>query len=119
MRASLGCEWGNRLSTDLAPVLIPTDRAVNVGLIAAELVINATKYAYPAGKVGPIDIMLEQHRNKLRLIVADQGRGKQGDNVGFGSRMMSAVVQRIGGEVEYQNNQPGLRAVLTAPIEED
>ena len=119
MRASLGRDWGNRLSTDLAPVLIPTDRAVNVGLIAAELVINATKYAYPAGKVGPIDIVLEQHRNKLRLIVADQGRGKQGDNVGFGSRMMSAVVQRIGGEVEYQNNQPGLRAVLTAPIEED
>jgi light-regulated signal transduction histidine kinase (bacteriophytochrome) len=119
MRASLGRDWGNRLSTDLAPVLIPTDRAVNVGLIAAELVINATKYAYPAGKVGPIDIVLEQHRNKLRLIVADQGRGKQGDIVGFGSRMMSAVVQRIGGEVEYQNNQPGLRAVLTAPIEED
>ncbi|WP_375270816.1 histidine kinase dimerization/phosphoacceptor domain -containing protein [Sphingomonas sp.] len=119
MRASLGREWGNRLSMDLAPVLIPTDRAVNVGLIAAELVINATKYAYPAGQVGPIDIVLEQHRNKLRLIVADQGRGKQGDNVGFGSRMMSAVVQRIGGEVEYLDNQPGLRAVLTAPIEDD
>lgn len=119
MRSSLGREWGNRLSMDLAPVLIPTDRAVNIGLIAAELVINATKYAYPAGKVGSIDIVLEQHRNKLRLIVADQGRGKQGDNVGFGSRMMSAVVQRIGGEVEYQNNEPGLRAVLTAPIEED
>lgn len=119
MRASLGRDWGNRLSMDLAPVLIPTDRAVNIGLIAAELVINATKYAYPAGQVGPIDIVLEQHRNKLRLIVADQGRGKQGDNVGFGSRMMSAVVQRIGGEVDYQDNRPGLRAVLTAPIEED
>jgi light-regulated signal transduction histidine kinase (bacteriophytochrome) len=119
MRASLGRDWGERLSAELAPVLIPTDRAVNVGLIAAELITNATKYAYTADHPGPIDIVLEQHRNKLRLIVADQGRGKQGDNVGFGSRMMSAVVQRIGGEVEYQDNQPGLRAVLTAPIEED
>ena len=118
MRASLGREWGKRLSAELAPVLIPTDRAVNVGLIAAELITNATKYAYSSDRPGPIDIVLEQHRNKLRLIVADQGRGKQGDNVGFGSRMMSAVVQRIGGEVEYQDNQPGLRAVLTAPIEE-
>ncbi|SEL92153.1 Bacteriophytochrome (light-regulated signal transduction histidine kinase) [Sphingomonas palmae] len=119
MRTSLGRDWGNRLSAELAPVLIPTDRAVNVGLIAAELITNATKYAYSPDQPGPIELVLEQHRNKLRLIVADQGRGKQGDNVGFGSRMMSAVVQRIGGEVEYQDNQPGLRAVLTAPIEED
>ncbi len=119
MRTSLGRDWGNRLSAELAPVLIPTDRAVNVGLIAAELITNATKYAYSPDQPGPIELVLEQHRNKLRLIVADHGRGKQGDNVGFGSRMMSAVVQRIGGEVEYQDNQPGLRAVLTAPIEED
>ena len=118
LKASLGAQWGAGVTTDLSPVLIPTDRAVNVGLIAAELVINATKYAYP-GDTGPIDVVLEQHRNRLRLIVADRGIGKATLREGFGSRMMSAVVQRLGGTVEYDDNAPGLRAVLTAPIEEE
>ena len=119
MKASIGGEWASRMHTDLAPVLIPTDRAVAVGLVMTELVINATKYAYPAQDGGPIEIVLEQYRNRLRLIVADQGVGKKGDGEGFGSRMMRAVIQRIDGQVEYLDNDPGLRAVLTAPIEAD
>lgn len=118
MRSSLGSDWGRQLTADLAPVLIPTDRAVNIGLIAAELVINATKYAYPGQKGGPIDVQLEQHGHRLRLVVADQGVGKVGTREGFGSRMLNAVVRRIGGTVEYLDNSPGLRAVLIAPIED-
>ena len=126
LRGSLGDGWGSRMNVDLAPVLVPTDRAVSVGLVLAELVINATKYAY-AGDVGPIDICLDQHRRRFRLIVADQGRGvvpgaaptgagggtRSG---GFGSRMMTAVVDRLDGEIELTDNQPGTRAILTAPI---
>lgn len=119
LKASLGDEWSRAMTLSLAPVLIPTDRAVNIGLIAAELVINATKYAYPGQSGGPIEIVLEQYRNRLRLIVADNGAGKQGDGEGFGSRMMRAVIQRIDGEIDYLDNAPGLRAVLTAPIEAD
>ena len=120
LRSSLGEEWGRHLTLDLAPVLIPTDRAVSVGLIAAELVINATKYAYPRQNGGAIDVVLEQHGHLLRLIVADRGVGKvAGGDGGFGSRMMTAVVQRIGGSVEFQANDPGTRALLTAPIEGD
>jgi len=120
LRSSLGEEWGRHLTLDLAPVLIPTDRAVSVGLIAAELVINATKYAYPRQNGGAIDVVLEQHGHLLRLIVADRGVGKAaGGDGGFGSRMMTAVVQRIGGTVEFQANDPGTRALLTAPIEGD
>ncbi len=117
MKASLGQEWGSRMRIDLAPVLIPTDRAVSVGLIMTELVINATKYAY-AGAPGPITVALEQHRNRLRLIVADDGQGKSGAHSGFGSRMMTAMVQRLDGEMELVDNAPGLRAILTAPIGE-
>ncbi|MEH3105264.1 MAG: GAF domain-containing protein [Sphingomonas phyllosphaerae] len=117
LKASLGDEWSRHMMLSIAPVLIPTDRAVNIGLVAAELVINATKYAYPGQSGGPIEITLEQYRNRLRLIVADQGVGKQGNGEGFGSRMMRAVIQRIDGQMDYLDNDPGLRAVLTAPIE--
>jgi len=116
MKQSLGGDWANRMRLDLAPVLIPTDRAVDIGLILTELVINATKYAYD-GAAGPISIALEQHRDRFRLIVADDGRGK-GEGAGFGSRMMSAMVQRLDGAMEFADNAPGLRVILTAPIGE-
>ncbi len=116
MRTSLGADWGRYIKLDLAPILVPTDRAVNIGLILTELVINATKYAYDGGP-GPVAIALEQHGAKLRMIVADDGRGK-GDGEGFGSRMMSAMVQRLDGTIEYGENHPGLRAIMTAPIAE-
>ncbi|MCP3733778.1 GAF domain-containing protein [Sphingomonas sp. RP10(2022)] len=121
MRTSLGAEWGRHIRLDLAPILVPTDRAVNIGLILTELVINATKYAYDGG-AGPLAVVLEQHGGKLRLIVADEGRGKGTPGAtreGFGSRMMTAMVQRLSGTIEYGDNQPGLRAIMTAPIAED
>ena len=117
LKGSLGHEWASRMSVDLTPMLIPTDRAVSIGLIASELVINATKYAY-GGSAGPIDIALEQHRNRLRLIVADHGVGMSGERRGFGSRMMQAVMTRLDGELEHADNGPGLRAIVTAAIEE-
>ena len=121
MRTSLGADWGRHMTLDLAPVLVPTDRAVNIGLILTELVINATKYAYD-GAAGPLAILLEQHGGRLRLIVADDGRGRgevSSEGQGFGSRMMHAMVQRLSGTLEYHDNQPGLRAIMTAPIADD
>lgn len=119
LKASLGPDWSRGMTLDLAPVLIPTDRAVNVGLIAAELVINATKYAYPGAGSGPIHLRLAQHDAQLQLIVADHGVGKATNREGFGSRMMTAVMQRIGGALLYHDNAPGLRAIVTAPIDGD
>lgn len=115
MKTSMGPEWAEHISVDLAPILIPTDAAVNIGLILTELVINANKYAY-GGAPGPVAISLEQHRNRLRLIVADHGYGKAGTRSGFGTRMMSAMVERLGGTLDEANNRPGLRVIFTAPI---
>jgi light-regulated signal transduction histidine kinase (bacteriophytochrome) len=118
MKTSLGDDWASHIRLDLAPVLVPTDRAVNIGLVLTELVINASKYAY-GGRSGPILIALEQHRNRLRLIVADKGAGKSGDREGFGSRMMQAVVAGLSGTIEHDDNMPGLRVIMTAPVEDD
>jgi two-component sensor histidine kinase len=85
--------------------------------VLTELVINASKYAY-RGQAGPIQIILEQHRNRLRLIVADHGVGKSGNRVGFGSRMMTAIVAGLSGTIEHDDNMPGLRVILSAPIDE-
>ncbi|AYD05206.1 histidine kinase dimerization/phosphoacceptor domain -containing protein [Neorhizobium sp. NCHU2750] len=118
MQLSMDEAWGRHLNLELAPVLISTDRAVNVGLVLTELVINAQKYAYK-GRPGPLSIVLEQHRDKFRLIVSDSGVGKKsgGGGSGFGKRMLAAIIDRLKGTIDEQDNRPGLRTIVTAPIE--
>lgn len=115
MNDSLGLEWAGMISVDASPVLVPTDRAVTLGLVVTELVINANKYAY-GGKPGRIEVSLEEHRANLRVIVADQGKGKHHPTEGFGSRMMGAMVKQLRGELAFGDNKPGLRAILTCPV---
>jgi light-regulated signal transduction histidine kinase (bacteriophytochrome) len=117
MRDAMGAEWQRGLSLNLAPILISADRAVHLGLILTELVINANKYAY-AGRPGPLEIGLEQHGNQFRLIVADRGGGSDEVHQGFGTRMMNAMIQRLGGTIERQDNKPGLRVIVSAPIDQ-
>jgi len=117
IRGSMGTEDAHHMRLDLAPVLVPTDKAVTVGLILTELVINASKYAY-GGKPGPVTIALDEHRNRFRLVVADHGTGKTRTREGFGTRMLAAMVDQLSGTIEEQDNEPGLRVMLTAPITE-
>ncbi len=114
--ASLGEEWKEHFAMDLEPVMLPTDRAVALGLVLTELVINANKYAY-GGAAGPLSVRLAGDGNRVRLSVADKGGGKTSKRFGFGSRMIEALVARVDGEVGFEDNRPGLRAVVTAPIE--
>ncbi len=117
LAASIDPAWRNQLTLDLAPVLAPADRAITLGLVVTELVINASKYAYGGGP-GPVSIALEQHRSQLRLIVADRGAGKARTGSGFGSRMMAAMVERLSGRLEEADNAPGHRVIVTCPISE-
>jgi chemotaxis family two-component system sensor kinase Cph1 len=112
---SLGPEWGKQTRLHLTPVNTSTDRAVAIGLIATELMINAAKYAY-GGEPGPLDITLDAGESELRLIVADRGAGKVNADAGFGSRMISALVAQLSGTLDFGDNLPGCQAVLTAPL---
>jgi light-regulated signal transduction histidine kinase (bacteriophytochrome) len=114
MNDSLGREWAGLITVDAAPMLISTDRAVTLGLVVTELVINANKYAY-GGEPGPIQVSLETDRGRLKVVVADHGRGKHQPGEGFGSRMMNAMVRQLQGELVFTDNKPGLRAILTCP----
>ncbi len=108
--------WGKQLRFEVAPILVSADRAVTIGLIVNELLTNATKYAYD-GKPGPATIKIEQHRKTMRLVVSDVGRGRSGETqgTGFGTKMLAALVQRLEGTLEIQDNEPGTRVIVSAP----
>ena len=112
---SMGSDWAEQITLDLAPVMFPTDRAVPLGLVLTELVINANKYAYN-GASGPIHIALVEDRARFKLTVSDKGGGKTTERSGFGTKMMLALVGQLSGELDFQPGNPGLRVVLSAPI---
>ena len=116
MTSSMGVEWAGQITLDLAPILMEIDRAINVGLILTELLINANKYAYD-GAPGPITVSLSQHRSSFRLVVADRGKGKSAETEGFGTKMLKAMVRSLSGSIENDNSAAGLRVILEAPVQ--
>jgi two-component sensor histidine kinase len=96
---------------------IEPDRAVAVGVMLTELLLNARKHAYPAGK-GPIRIRLEAiepHRSVLS--VEDDGvgltNGKATDSSKLGSVIIKAMAQKLGADMRYDPDHKGTRAIIT------
>jgi two-component system, chemotaxis family, sensor kinase Cph1 len=113
--SSMGPDWSAMLDSDLAPVSVEAGRAVTVGLILTELIINAQKYAYD-GAPGPIRVKLEEDADSFRVTVEDAGKGGHKVGEGFGSMMINNLVGQLAGRLDYRDARPGLRAVLRAPI---
>jgi two-component system, chemotaxis family, sensor kinase Cph1 len=121
IRDSLVEEWGGQwdkyVQLQGTSILIPTDKAVVLALIVTELLTNAVKHAY-GGEPGPIQVRFgEESGQRVQVIVADQGRGieqtERGD--GFGSRLTGLLVAQLEGAIEFQNNFPGTKVVLSVP----
>jgi chemotaxis family two-component system sensor kinase Cph1 len=111
-----GQDWAQHLTLNLSPVLVSTDRAVTLGLLLTELMINSSKHAYAGGE-GPIEVELVEDRADLQLTVADKGGAKVANSKGFGSRMVAGLLTQVRGEIVYTDNQPGLRATLRMPVQ--
>ncbi|MDF3623515.1 histidine kinase dimerization/phosphoacceptor domain -containing protein [Brytella acorum] len=113
---AIGPQWRNELTLILEPTLMSADRAIHIGLVTTELVINVTKYAYD-GKAGPIGIALATDADVLTLKVSDRGVLSMKTHEGFGTRMMRAIVQSLKGSLEFVHETPGLCAILKVPGE--
>ena len=112
----MGADWAKHLTLNLAPVLLSTDRAVTLGLLLTEMLINANKHAYN-GAPGPITVELREDRTHLRLSVSDKGTGIAAAKEGFGSRIMAGLVEQLHGAVARSDNAPGLRVAISIPVE--
>ncbi|MEO6198372.1 MAG: response regulator [Sphingomicrobium sp.] len=99
-----------------------TDKAVSLGVIVNELVSNACKYAYEAGRAGEIRVRLARHGEspKFRLEVEDDGcgltDGEAPRGTGLGSKLIAAMAKSLSSAVDYDRDHAGCRAVLVAPI---
>jgi two-component sensor histidine kinase len=98
------------------PLSLDPDRAVAIGVIVNELVINALKYAYPEGS-GPIRVGLQRlNGQRAMLSVEDEGIGidnTQAISSGLGQRIVQAMATKLGAEVQQASQSPGTKVVIS------
>jgi two-component sensor histidine kinase len=108
----------SRLTLKAEPIEIDPDRAVAIGIIVNELVMNAVKYAYPDG-AGPIHIDLAARDGEVVLSIADNGVGLNAKtdprSTGMGQRIVAAMAAKLAATVERDPNHDGTRIVLCFP----
>ena len=105
----------SRLTLKAEPVEIDPDRAVAIGIIVNELVMNAVKYAYPDG-AGPIHVDVNADNDDILLSIADDGVGLNAKfdprSTGMGQRIVSAMAAKLEASVERDPAHAGTRIVL-------
>ena len=111
---------GIRVESRLEPVLIDSKRAISLGLVANELLTDAFKYAFPAGRGGGIEIQLRGGDGRIVLEIADDGVGLPQDfdpaaSKGFGFRLIAGIVKDLSGTFTVGPG-PGARFIVDLPL---
>ncbi len=92
--------------------LVRAEVSVSLGLIVTELVINALKHAFPAGRKGKIMVAYQAHDGDWTLSVADDGFGMPPHDAaaakpGLGTSIVQALARHLDASVEVLDNAPG------------
>jgi two-component sensor histidine kinase len=96
--------------------IVTSDKAVSIGLIVTELVINALKHAFPvAVKEAHIVVTYETAGTNWRLSISDDGIGGAEESVGraarkkagLGTSVVSALAQQLDAQVEVLSGPTG------------
>jgi two-component sensor histidine kinase len=108
----------SRLTLQAEAIEIDPDRAVAIGIVVNELVMNAVKYAYP-DCAGPIHVGLHAAAADLLLSIADNGVGlnvkSDPRSTGMGQRIVAAMAAKLDATVGRDPSHAGTRIVLRFP----
>jgi len=79
LHAHGGAGRGVEATLDLGHTRLPVNLAIPCGLVISELVTNALKHAFPAGRPGTVSVSLRVDGARAILTVADDGVGLPAD----------------------------------------
>ena len=112
----------SRLTLKAEPVEIDPDRAVAIGIVVNELVMNAVKYAYPDGP-GPIHVKLKLANDDVLLSIADNGVGLNATSdprsTGMGQRIVSAMATKLDATVAPDPDHDGTKILVRFRLTKD
>jgi two-component sensor histidine kinase len=101
---------------------IDARHALHAGLIAAELLTNASKYAHPTGVPVKVHVRCDTNINGSFLVeVTDDGIGfpekfNPAIDGGLGFQLMRALADAMGAELQFEHDSLGVCARLVKPL---
>ncbi len=89
---------------------------ISLGLITAELVINALKHAFPGSRPGKITVAYQTYGGEgWRLTVSDNGVGIRVDSArkeGLGTTIVQSLAHQLGATVEVRSSSLGTAVTI-------
>ncbi len=115
-----------RLEAALSDVVVPVSRAVPIGLIVNEVLLNALKHAFPDADTPELRVSLghqDEEEETGLLVVEDNGVGFPGNSApepsprgGYGTRLIRSLSRQAGARVETESGPGrGTRVTITFP----
>jgi two-component sensor histidine kinase len=101
--------------------LVPAQTALPLGLITAELVTNAVKYAHPAGVVGQLKLTCRRSSGgDITIEISDDGVGlPEGvdptKNGHLGFQVVRSLADQLGAAIAFHSDALGLHVTLRIP----
>ncbi|MEJ0097295.1 MAG: histidine kinase dimerization/phosphoacceptor domain -containing protein [Bauldia sp.] len=97
---------------EAGPGAAVSGKAVSIGLIVTELLINAVKHAFPDNRAGTIRIRYASSGDDWRLSVSDNGVGRdrrdgQAPPTGLGTSIVEALVNQLDARLEASSGPDG------------
>jgi two-component sensor histidine kinase len=98
------------LSTHTDQVALDINKAIPLGLVINELLSNALKYAFPSGRKGLVEIILQNENGGIELKVRDDGVGLAEDldftqTKTLGLQLVMALIHQLKGTIEVKRDR--------------
>ncbi len=109
---------GVELKTELEHVVAAPKLAVPLGLITSELIMNALKYAFPAGAGGTVLVSLHRAGDTMELCIGDDGAGIPPGRLahgGFGTQLVRSLAAQVGGSAGLESRPGRTLWTITVP----
>jgi two-component sensor histidine kinase len=95
---------------------VTSHKAVSLGLVVTELVINSLKHAFPSKESGHIEVRYHVSDNSWTLSVIDDGIGMpahaKASAGGLGTSIVQGLARQLGATVAVTDARPGVAVTL-------
>ncbi|EAR52303.1 sensory box histidine kinase [Oceanicola granulosus HTCC2516] len=112
---------GVRMNIDVPPLMMETEKAVQIGLIVSEVLTNAMQHAFADQQTGLVELMVFQTNDGgVRAIISDDGQGIPEDvawpgKKSLGGRLVGGLCAGLGASLHVARGKVGTTITLDVP----
>jgi two-component sensor histidine kinase len=99
----------------LDPGEISRPQCERLGMVVAELVVNAAKHAFDVPSPGRLKIALRRRDSGWQCIVADNGLGKVVASKGAGGQIVHCLIASLNGTLRTRSGSAGTAVAICIP----